>query len=151
VELQTASAVISFAKNLENDSAAFYVNAAQTYPEAAEVFLPFSEENKRNRILVERTYYEVISDALEAGFSFEGLNTDDYSIKGESIGGESYSDMLNRAIEMEGKVQEFYLAAAEKSRSLMADIPRVFERVARKRDQRKLKLSLLLEESCKND
>ena len=151
MELQTASAVISFAKNLESDSAAFYVNAAQTYPQAAEAFLLLSEENKRNRILVERTYYEVISDALEAGFSFEGLNSDDYPIKPESIPDESYSDVLKRAMGIEGDIQEFYLAAAEKSRSLMADIPRVFERVARKRDQRKLKLSSLLEESCKND
>lgn len=151
MELQTASAVISFAKSLESDSAVFYVNAAQTYLEASEVFLLFSKENKRNRILVERTYYEVISDALEAGFAFEGLNSDDYAIKAESIGDESHSDMLRRAIGIEGTIQEFYLAAAEKSRSLMADIPRVFERVARKRNQRKLKLSSLLEESCKND
>jgi len=35
------------------------------------------------------------------------------------------------AIEMEGKIQRFYLDAAEVSMSLMADITRAFERTAK--------------------
>lgn len=41
------------------------------------------------------------------------------------------------AIEMEGKIQRFYLDAAEVSMSLMADIARAFERIAKERDKRK--------------
>lgn len=145
MELNTASAIINFAGKLEGDSAKFYENVAQRYAEGREIFRSFAVENKRNRTLVERAYYEVISDALEACFSFEGLNTDDYLIETESTEDTSYSDMLRMAIEMEDRIQRFYLDAAERSKSLMADVPRAFERVAKKRNERKLKLRSLLE------
>jgi len=146
MELNTASETINFAVKLENDSAKFYENVAQRYAEGREVFRSFAVENKRNRTLVGRAYYEVISDALEACFSFEGLNTDDYLIETELIEDTSYSDMLRMAIEIEDRIQRFYLDAAERSKSLMADVPRAFERVAKKRSERKLKLRSLLKE-----
>lgn len=40
------------------------------------------------------------------------------------------------------KIQKFYLDSAEVSKSLMADIPRVFERIAEKREKRKIELGL---------
>ena len=44
---------------------------------------------------------------------------------------------------MEEKIQKFYLDSAEVSKSLMADIPRIFERIAEKRDKRKNSLNVL--------
>lgn len=41
---------------------------------------------------------------------------------------------------MEEKIQKYYLDSAEESKSLMADIPRVFERIAKKRDKRMMQL-----------
>jgi len=148
MKLNTASETINFAVKLENDSAKFYEDAAQKYVKTRKAFLSFAEENKRNRTLVERTYYEVISDALEAGFSFEGLNADDYPIETGLTSDTSYSDVLRRAIGIEDRIQRFYLDAAEKSKSLMADVPRAFERVAKRRNERKLKLRSLLKEDC---
>jgi rubrerythrin len=146
MELTTASAIISFAVKLEDDSAKFYEIVADRYGEGRETFRSLAAENKKNRILVERAYYEVISDALEAGFSFEGLNADDYLVKAELVGDTSYSNMLLMAVEMEDIIQRFYLDAAERSQSLLADVPRAFERVAKKRNERKLKLRSLLKE-----
>jgi len=146
MKLSTASGIISFAIKLEGESVNFYKDAAQKYVEARDIFLSFGEENKRNKALLKRVYYEVISDALETGFSFEGLNTDDYPIEMGLINDTNYSDVLRRAMEMEDRIQRFYRAAAEKSQSLMADIPRAFERIAKKRNERKLKLKLLQED-----
>ena len=146
MKLSTASGIISFAMKLEGESINFYKDAAQKYVEARDIFLSFGEENKRNKALLKRVYYEVISDALETGFSFEGLNTDDYPIEMGLINDTNYSDVLRRAMEMEDRIQRFYRAAAEKSQSLMADIPRAFERIAKKRNERKLKLKLLQED-----
>ena len=43
--LQTASEVISFTKELENKSAAFYQDLSQRYTEDEDVFLSFVKEN----------------------------------------------------------------------------------------------------------
>ena len=52
--------------------------------------------------------------------------------------------MLLRAIEIEERVREFYVDAAEQSKSLMADVPRTFALIARKRDERLSVLKSLL-------
>jgi len=137
MKLNTASAVISFAKELEEKSTRYYENLIQKHTQDKETFLAFIKENKKNIVLVQRTYYEVISDAIEGCFSFEGLDTDNYLFSKEISVDASYSEILKMAIEMEGKIQRFYLDAAEVSMSLMADIPRAFERIAKERDKRK--------------
>jgi rubrerythrin len=48
----------------------------------------------------------------------------------------SYSEAIGRAIEIEEKIVKFYTDAAEQSKSLMADIPRAFKMVAKKRGNR---------------
>ena len=55
----------------------------------------------------------------------------------------SYSNVLESTIKMEEKIQKFYLDSAEVPKSLMADIPRLFEKIAKKRDKRKIELDLL--------
>ncbi|MCK4925853.1 hypothetical protein KAS10_00695, partial [Candidatus Aerophobetes bacterium] len=78
MQLTTASQIISFAKELEDKAAKLYQELAARYPEAKEVFLSFAKENKKNEIVVQRTYNEVVTDAIETGFSFEGLEADPY-------------------------------------------------------------------------
>ena len=58
----------------------------------------------------------------------------------------SYSDALHRAIEIEDKIIAFYSDAAEQSKAVMADVPRVFTMVAKRRGSRIQKLRLLLGE-----
>jgi len=48
------------------------------------------------------------------------------------------------AVALEEKIVKFYLDAAEVSKSLMADVPQAFERIAKKRNERILKLKPLL-------
>ena len=143
MKLQTASEVISFAVELEDKSAKFYESLAEKFKDYRETFLSFVKENKKNKMLVQRAYNEVISDALETGFSFEGLDTDGYSIETNLSQDENLTSLINKALDMEEKIKRFYLGAAKKSESLLADVPRVFEKIARKRAERKEKLKLL--------
>ena len=46
---------------------------------------------------------------------------------------------------MEEKIAQFYADAAEQSKSLMADVPRTFKMVAKKRNDRIPKLRSLIE------
>ena len=144
MNLNTASEAVSFAKELETESAKFYENLAQRYAEGKDIFLSFAKENNKNIVQTERAYFGVISDALEGCFSFKGIDTDNYSIETTLSEGRSYADALNMAVALEEKIVKFYLDAAEVSKSLMADVPQAFERIAKKRNERILKLKSLL-------
>jgi len=141
--INTASAAISFTKKLEEDSAKFYEDLSRRYPKDADVWLSLAKENRKNIVQVERAYYGVITDAIEGCFAFN-INPDDYAIKTEVAEGASYADVLGKALEIEEKIIKYYVDAAEQSKSLMADVPRAFVLIARKRDNRRATLKSLL-------
>ena len=58
MQLNTASAVITFVTKHEEETKKFYEKLAQKHPEGKEFFLTYTKENKRNKVMVERTYYE---------------------------------------------------------------------------------------------
>jgi rubrerythrin len=142
MKLHTASEVISFTKKLENEAVKFYENLSQRYAKDVDVLLSFAKENGKNIVQIERAYYGGISDAIEGCFAFN-INPDNYVFKTELAEGVSYSDALDRAVEMEEKIVKFYSDAAEQSKSLMADVPRAFIMVAKKRGNRIVKLRSL--------
>ena len=94
---------------------------------------------------IERAYYGVISDAIEGCFAFN-INPDEYTFETASVDMAGYSDAVSKAVEIEEKIVRFYSDAAEQSNSLMADIPRAFKMVIKKRDSRRPKLRSLIEE-----
>lgn len=143
--LNTASAVISFIIKLEEETAKFYEMLAKKYPKDKEIFLSFSNDNQKNKTMVERAYYGVITDALEACFSFkEGLDSEAYIVRTDIAQAISYSDALKAAIEIEEIIRKAYTDAAGLSEGLMADVPRTFRIIARKRDDRIVKLKALI-------
>jgi len=144
MKLQTTSLCISFAKGLEEQSAKFYQGLSQRYAEGEDIFLSFAMTNKKNGVQIERVYYEVITDAIEGCFAFE-IDSGEYEIDTSLEDKASYADALAKAIDIEEKVKGFYEDAAEQSKSLMADVPRVFVRIATKRGERIAKLKALQE------
>ncbi len=143
MKINTCSEVISLARELEDKSARFYQDLARKYSDGEEFFLSLVKENKKNVVNIERAYYGVISDAIEGCFAFN-LDTDGYAINTALPEKASYTGALKQAIEMEEKIVKFYSEAAEQSRSLMADVPRAFVLVARKRGERIPRLKSLL-------
>jgi len=146
VEINTASEAISFSQELEDEGAQFYQDLARRYTEGKEIFLSFAKENASNVVQVRRAYYGVISDAIEACFSFGGIDTDDYSIDSRLPKDIIYSDALRAAVAIEEKTVSFYSEAGEVSKSLMADVPRAFGIIVKKRDKRINRLRTLLKE-----
>jgi len=140
--LNTASATVSFAKKLEDESAAFYEDLARRYAKDEDSFLSFAKENKKNVAQTQRTYYGVITDAIEGCFAFN-IDSEAYAIETTLAENASYSDALDKAIKLEEKIGKFYLDAAEQSKPLMADLPRLFVLIAKKRDSRIAKLKEL--------
>jgi len=144
MKLNTSSAIVAFASNLENKSAAFYENLAQMDTANNAVFLSFAQENRKNAAQIERAYYGVITDAIEGSFTFD-MNVEEYEFDDPPMITD-INEGLKKALEIEEKITGFYLAAAEQSKALLADIPRVFNLVARKRKARKSKLVSLCAE-----
>ena len=71
MKINTASQVISFARQLEEEGASFYEAAAKRYTENSDMLLGLARENRKNIKRVERAYYGGISDAIEGGFAFD--------------------------------------------------------------------------------
>ena len=141
--INTCSGAMSFARELENESAKFYQNLSEKFLKEKDIFLSFIKENEDYITQIERAYYGVITDAIEGCFAFN-INPEEYTYKTEIPENISYSEALERAIEIEEKIIKFYIDAAEQSKSLMADVPRAFKIVAKKRESRRSMLKSLL-------
>lgn len=135
MKLHTASEVISFVRRLEGDSAAFYERLSQAYPDHRDLLLGFAKENGRNVTQIERAYYSVISDAIEGAFAFN-VETDDYAPATGLGEGTALSAGLSKAAEVERTIVKFYDDAVAQSKPLMADVPRAFAAVAKRRGSR---------------
>jgi hypothetical protein len=83
-----------------------------------------------------------VTDAIEGCFAFN-IDPDEYALKTAFGGGRDYADIPGRALEMEKTIIRFYTDAAGQSESLMADVPRAFMIIARKRSDRLEKLGSL--------
>lgn len=140
MRLQTASQVVNFAAEIEEKLAKFYEQLAKKNPEQREFFLSLAKEGRKYKLWIQRAYHEVVTDALETGFSFEGLDTDEGLIEENLSENRNLPDILDRALDTEKRIQNFYQSAAQKSKSFLADVPRTFERVARRREKRREKL-----------
>jgi len=143
MRLHTASEIISLAKKLESESAKLYRDLARGYPKNGDALALFAKENEGNIVQIERAYYGVITDAIEGGFAFD-MESDEYTVDTSPEKDIGYSNALHKVISVEEMIIKFYTNAAHQSDTLMADIPRAFRQVAKKRESRLTKLMQLL-------
>jgi rubrerythrin len=141
--INTCSGAMSFAKELENESSQFYQKLSERFTKEKDLFLSLAKENGEYITQIERAYYGVISDAIEGCFAFN-IDPNEYTFGTELKENASYAEVLGKAVEIEEKIIKFYSDAAEQSKSLMADVPRAFKMVAKKRNLRKEKLLSLM-------
>lgn len=136
MKLNTMAGVMTFVSKIENDSASFYRNYAEKYPELESIFLSWNKENSKFEKNVKRTYFGVITDTLESNYAFQGLDTDDYNFETQLPENADSYEAAKKARDIEETIKNFYLKAAQLSDGLMADIPRLFRKIAKKREER---------------
>ena len=142
MELKTAASIITYITQVERESSAFYVKWADRHEELREAFLSFSKENSNNEKSIKRTYFGVVSDALETNFCFKGIVTD---IEMPSLRKDaSPEEILKASMALEEEIKGFYEKAAESSGRLFADVPRAMQKVARSRGSRMEKLNSMM-------
>jgi len=135
MRIHTSSEGVSLAKRLENDSAQFYGEASERYQEAGIGFSTYQNENRRHVRDIERTYYGVITDAIEGGYCLDvdsaALAFDPHIATTASV-----RDTLVQAADIEGKIETFYRTAGDQMAPLMADLGHLFRRLAKRHHER---------------
>ncbi len=144
--ISTCSGAISLSRELENESAKFYQELSKRFEKDKDLFAAFAKENAKYVTQIERAYYGVITDAIEGCFAFD-LNPEDYRVETSLSQEATYAAVLTQALAIEENILKFYGVAAEQSKHLMADVPRNFTLVARKRSERIPKLRALLDQA----
>lgn len=141
MRLSTMAAVMSFVTKIETQAASFYEAKAGKYPELEETLLKWAKENRKFEKQVKQTYFGVITDTLESNFSFEGLDAGDYPMDTDLPDGADATALKAKVRSLEETIKRFYEEAARLSEGLMADIPRLFKRIVKKREERFVILS----------
>lgn len=133
--LNTCSEGISFGRELEEASAAFYKELAGRFPAHAETFEGYATVNNKNVSNVQRTYFGVITDGIEGCYAFN-LEPEEYVIDVDLPEGIAEGDALAKALAVEETMVRFYTDAGEQGKGLTADVARAFSLIARKRGER---------------
>ncbi len=134
--LHTASEGISFAREMEEATAAFYEESAKRFPAHAEAFSGYAAANAKFVKNVERTYYGVITDGIEGCYAFRSLEPGDYVLDVDLGGDVDLPGALAKAIKNEETLVAYYKEAAEQSKGVMHDVPHAFLLIAKKKGQR---------------
>jgi len=140
--INTCSAAISLARELEKKSAEYYERLSAVHADKAELFRTLAKENRRMLANLERTYQYVITDAIEGCFAFN-MEPERYEINALIDSTVEPASAINQAIKMEEVIVKFYQDAYEQSKATMADVPREFKIIARKRESRIAQLKAL--------
>lgn len=144
MKLHTASETLSFIRELEEKAAGFYEGLAQRFPDNGNDFLSFAKENRKYNKQIQMAYQSVITDAIEGCYAFD-LESDNYTFETDLSQDASLADAANKALVIENKIIGCYNDGADQSMSLLADVPRNFKIVVRKRSNRLEKLKSLAE------
>jgi hypothetical protein len=135
MKINTAAEGISLARKLESEGSEYYQKFAQVYPEEKETFLTYAKENQKYIAQIERSYYGVITDAIEGCYAFN-LDPDQYHLDTSLTKETQLTMALEKALRMEELIVRFYQEAIQQSEGIMADIPRTFALIVRNRQNR---------------
>ncbi len=141
MELNTAAAIIDCISEIEKDSAEFYENWAKKYDKLRDTFQPLAKEHIKTGKRVRMDYYSVVTDALGAGFGFQGFEAEvEIPVLNDDA---SFSDAVEKAIKLENDIQQFYLKVISALKPLMPDISGSVERVIKSMPLRVDRLNLI--------
>ena len=104
----TAAAVVSYSVDLEQRSAELYRRLGERFPDRAAAFQEAAAECLKVSSQVKRVYQEAVTDALETGFSFAGLE-----LRADLLPVADRLDIdMTHAMQLEAAAIAFYEAAS---------------------------------------
>lgn len=145
MKLRTASETLSFIKDYEQKLIDVYNDLEKKCSANHGLFISLADEGKKYIREIDRAYYSVISDAIEGCFAFD-IESEEYSFSGEKTRNMNWQETLLLIIKMEEQLIALYNDAANQSSSLLADVPRAFKIIVKKRSRRIPKLLSFIDE-----
>jgi rubrerythrin len=143
MELLTFGAVLSFAIGMEERAEEFYLEAAKTEAcrGVGEELLALARQNGKHRSrLVETRQENVTEMVLEP---IRDLDSAAYENEAKLSPDLDCRQILDLALEIEGKAQSFYADASGKAKHLLAGVARTFNRLGRDKARRVQQLEAL--------
>jgi len=132
--LRTASEVVGFAKDLENELDECADTIGRSWPELAEIASALSIRAGKNVKAIERTYYGGISDALESGFVFQ-MDVSPLAKACDAQEAETPAEAIRSLVTHCTGTLSFYREAAAQCNRLFTDLSRLFTRIVRERER----------------
>ncbi len=147
MELTTFGAALKFAMDLENMAMNVFADAARTRgnEQIAQVFLELSVSSRNRRLLLEKQYRENLYSDMDVGI-FEPLPvmySENYSTNSQPSPDAGTSTFLREVIEMEGRINAFYLDLASRMKSRRRSIAKSYDKMAQENIQRQNRLTEL--------
>ncbi|MGO9622209.1 MAG: hypothetical protein ACLPT6_12485 [Desulfobaccales bacterium] len=147
MELTTFGSALKFAMDLENMAMQAFADAARTRgnEEIEGVFLELSASSKNRRVLLEKQYRENLYSDMDVGI-FEPLPvmySEKYSTNAQPSPDAGTSTFLREVIEMEGRINAFYLDLASRMKSRRRSIAKSYDKMAQENIQRQNRLTEL--------
>jgi rubrerythrin len=136
MEISTFGALLAFAIDLEERTAAFYESAANMdgCTGVRDTLLEMAGQNRKRKGLLVSTRQENITEMVLEPIS--DLHARDYMVETELSQSLDCPQVLAKASELEQRAQRFYTDAGEKAKHLLAGVARTFARLAREKGSR---------------
>ncbi len=141
MKLSTFGAVLRFAIDLEEAAAKRYANIAPPQAQAAATLSALAGDSQKRAQMLTRVRQENITEMILEPIT--DLDGDDYQTEPGPTDEKDFAGFLQMALESEERAQRFYLDSAVKAKFLLAEVGRIFERLARENGERQAKLRAL--------
>jgi len=131
MSLESFGMILRFAEDLENCDVRFFDSAARN-PECgeyAEMFEEFSRDAGKNIKNLQRIRRENVTEMILEPVS--GFHEDDFSLTCEDAGGMTLQEVLETAVELEKRAENFYLSAAAALKA-QAEVARGLKTISKK-------------------
>jgi hypothetical protein len=147
MELTTFGAALKFAMDLENMAMNVFTDAARTRgnEQIEQVFLELSVSSRNRRLFLEKQYRENLYSDMDVGI-FEPLPvmySEKYATNSQPSSDAGTSTFLRDVIEMEGRINAFYLDLAARMKSRRRGIANIYAKMAQENIQRQNRLTEL--------
>jgi rubrerythrin len=151
MELSTFGAALKFAMDLETRGIETFEKAHEIAqdPKAKEMFLAFSDANRRRKATLESLYNESVYSDMDTGIfePIRRMKTTDYLSPSKINKSPDLFAVLSGARDIEEKSNNFYLDLANEVKSRLRRVASNFEKMAGENAERALKIKAIQDQN----